>query len=76
MAMVSQTDPRLYMRLAAHVREQIMSGALISGDRLPSIGALCGEHGTSRRTAGRAMRLLEDEGWLIRVPGLGYFVRD
>ncbi|HZR55154.1 MAG TPA: winged helix-turn-helix domain-containing protein [Streptosporangiaceae bacterium] len=76
MVMVSQSDPRLYMRLASHVREQIMSGELTAGDRLPSIGTLCREHATSRRTAGRAMRLLEDEGWLVRVPGLGYFVRD
>ena len=69
-------DPRLYMRLADDVREQIMSGKLSTGDRLPSISQLCKQHGTSRRTAGRAMQILQVEGWLLRGPGLGYFVSD
>jgi GntR family trehalose operon transcriptional repressor len=64
------------MRLAALLRERIESGQLAAGSRMPSITVLCREQATSRRTAGRAMQLLEDDGLIHRVPGLGYFVCD
>jgi GntR family transcriptional regulator len=76
MEMATRSDPRQYMRLAAFLREQITSGKLPPGSRVPSITVLCRERGTSRRTAGRAMQLLEEEALVHRVPGLGYFVRD
>lgn len=74
MEMAMRSDPRQYMRLAAFLREQIASGALPPGSRVPSITILCRQHDTSRRTAGRAMQLLEDDALVHRVPGLGYFV--
>jgi len=76
MDMASQSDPRQYIRLATFLRGQVRSGKLTPGSRVTSITVLCREHQTSRRTAGRAMQILEDEGLLVRVPGLGYFVRD
>ena len=62
------------MRLATLIREQIASGKLAPGARLPSIAALRREHGHSRQTVGKAMRVLEGEGLIYRVPGLGYYV--
>jgi DNA-binding GntR family transcriptional regulator len=62
------------MRLAALLREQITDGKLAPGGRLPSIAALRREQGHSRQTAGKAMRVLADEGLIYRVPGLGYYV--
>jgi DNA-binding GntR family transcriptional regulator len=62
------------MRLAALIREQIASRALAPGGRLPSIATLRSEHGHSRQTVGKAMRILEAEGLIYPVPGLGYFV--
>jgi DNA-binding transcriptional MocR family regulator len=76
MEKVTQSDPRQYMRLAALLRERILSGKLRPGSRVPSITVLCRERETSRRTAGKAMQVLEAEGLLVRFPGLGYFVRD
>ncbi|HEX6526773.1 MAG TPA: winged helix-turn-helix domain-containing protein [Streptosporangiaceae bacterium] len=70
------SDPRQYIRLAAFLRKEIASGRLGPGSRLPSITVLCRERKTSRRTAARAMRVLESEGLIQRVPGLGYFVRN
>ena len=32
------------------------------------------EHGHARPTCSRALRILEDEGLLTRIPGLGYYV--
>jgi GntR family transcriptional regulator len=69
-----QPDPRAYVRIAGMVREMISSQVLPPGAPAPSITRLCREHGHARQTCGRAMRLLEGEGLLNRVPGLGYFV--
>jgi len=62
------------MRLAALIRDQIASGTLAPGGRLPSIAVLRRRHSHSRQTVGKAMRVLEDEGLVYRVPGLGYYV--
>lgn len=62
-----QPDPRAYMRLAALLRDQ-----LAPGEPLPPIRELHAKHGHSRRTAGKALRILEEEGLIYRVPGLGY----
>ena len=62
------------MRLAALIREQIASGTLAPGARLPSIAVLRRQHRHSRQTVGKAMRILEGEGLIYRVPGLGYYI--
>jgi DNA-binding GntR family transcriptional regulator len=68
------TDPRAYVRLAGVVRQQIIDGSLKSGQPAPSITRLSQEHGHARPTCGKAMRVLEREGLLTRIPGLGYYV--
>jgi GntR family transcriptional regulator len=68
------TDPRAYVRLAAIVRRQIVDGTLEPGRPAPSITSLSQEHGHARPTCGRALRVLEREGLLSRIPGLGYYV--
>jgi len=62
------------MRLAALIRERIADGRLNAGGQLPSIAALRREQGHSRQTVGKAMRILEGEGLIYRVPGLGYYI--
>jgi GntR family transcriptional regulator len=69
------SDPRVYMRLAASLRRQIADGQLRSGQPVTSITVLCQQHGTVRQTAAKAMGVLEREGLILRVPGLGYYVR-
>jgi DNA-binding GntR family transcriptional regulator len=66
-------DPRAYRRLAALLRDQITSGMINPGGQMPSIGELRQKHGNSRQTVTKAMRLLEEEGLVYRVPGLGYY---
>jgi DNA-binding GntR family transcriptional regulator len=68
------TDPRAYRRLAAVIRQQITNGALRQGQPSPSITSLSQEHGHARQTCAKALRMLEDEGLLMRFPGLGYYV--
>ena len=65
---------RMYIRLAASLREEIESGMRAPGSQLPSITSLCTLYGLSRRTGGHAMQVLEHEGLVYREPGLGYFV--
>jgi DNA-binding GntR family transcriptional regulator len=71
----SDSDPRVYMRLAASLRSQITGGQLRSGQPVTSITVLCQEHGTARQTVAKAMGVLEREGLIFRVPSLGYYVR-
>ena len=68
----AQPDPGAYVRIAAVVREMISSQILPPGSPAPSITGLCRQHGHARQTCGQAMRLLEDEGLLHRVPGRPY----
>jgi len=74
MTMADSNDPRRYIRLAATIRAQIADGTYPAEARLPSISSLCEQHHLSRQTAGKALRLLENEGLVRRVPGLGYHV--
>ena len=74
MTEAAQPDPRAYVRLAAIIRQKIADGTLSRGARLPSIAVLRREYGHSRQTVGKAMHVLEDEGLIYRVPGLGYYV--
>ena len=62
------------MRLAAELRKQIAEGKLPPGSPTPSITTLTQDHGHARQTCAKALRLLVDEGLLIRYPGLGYYV--
>jgi DNA-binding GntR family transcriptional regulator len=66
----------MYVRVANQIRAQIEDGVLKPGDSVPSITKVCREMELSRRTAGKAMQTLENEGLLMRVKGLGYYVTD
>ncbi len=52
----------------------IENGAYTLGDRLPSEPALAQQLGISRPTLREALRLLEDEGMIVRRHGVGTFV--
>lgn len=67
------TDPRAYRRLATLIRQQISDGTLQPGQLAPSITSLSQEHGHARETCSKALRMLESEGLLARIPGLGYY---
>jgi GntR family transcriptional regulator len=64
---VRKPGPRTYVRLAALLRDQ-----LAPGKPLASIRELHVKHGHSRQTVGKALRILEEEGLIYRVPGLEY----
>lgn len=73
---LNPADPRpLYQQLAAQLREQIHSGALAPGDRMPTEGQLEQMFGTSRNTVRLALNVLRAEGLLSSQQGRGTFVR-
>jgi DNA-binding GntR family transcriptional regulator len=65
----------MYERIASALREQIFTGSLNPGDRLPTQEALSETFGVSRIVARQAMDILETEGLIDRVQGGGAFVR-
>jgi len=69
-----ESDPRAYIRLAAELRRDIAGGKLAPGKPTPSITTLSQQYGHARQTCAKALRMLVDEGLLIRYPGLGYYV--
>jgi DNA-binding GntR family transcriptional regulator len=51
-----------------------MMGPCKSGQPSPSITSLSQAHGQPRQTCAKALRVLEGEGLLVRIPRLGYYV--
>jgi DNA-binding LacI/PurR family transcriptional regulator len=63
-----------YYKLAEELRQQIQSGALLPGARLPSISETQAMHGISQGTVKQAHALLERDGLIVREHGRGIFV--
>ena len=64
----------IYSQITDGYREQILSGVLQNGDRLPSVRELASQLAINPNTIQRAYRELEMEGWIATVPGKGCFV--
>lgn len=63
-----------FLQLARILRERIASGEYPAGRQIPPLIDLQAEFGLSSMTVRRAVRVLSDEGLLVRVPGRGTFV--
>lgn len=75
MVLLDYRDARpIYTQIADSFREQIASGILNSGDRLPSVRELAASLTINPNTIQRSYRQLEAEGWIVTVPGKGCFV--
>ncbi|MFI5714171.1 GntR family transcriptional regulator [Kribbella sp. NPDC051620] len=63
-----------YQQIAAELRSLITTGQLKPGDRLPSTRALVRTHGVAMATATKALTLLQQEGLVHSLPGVGTVV--
>jgi len=64
-----------YLQVAGILRARIQSGQYAPGQRVPSINDLTSEYGIARTTAGKALRVLINEGLAYVSPGMGVYVR-
>jgi GntR family transcriptional regulator len=63
-----------YLHVARDIREQISSGQLKPGDKLPSFAALCEHYQASSTVVRTAMLLLKAEGLIEGRQGKGVYV--
>ncbi|MEV0003898.1 winged helix-turn-helix domain-containing protein [Micromonospora sp. NPDC050980] len=63
-------------QLADQLRTQIQSGELAPGDKLPSTAQLKAEHSVSTTVVRQAILVLQTQGWVEGVHGLGVFVAE
>lgn len=64
-----------YRQLADRLRTAIAAGEYPAASAIPSLTTLMQETGLARATVQHAVRVLEDEGLVVRVSGRGTFVR-
>jgi len=64
----------IYTQISDGIREQILSGILQNGDKLPSVRELATQLTINPNTIQRSYRELELQGWIASVPGKGSFV--
>ncbi len=75
MILLDYRDARpIYSQITDGFRDQILSGILRSGDKLPSVRDLASQLTINPNTIQRAYRELEMQGWIATVPGKGCFV--
>ena len=64
----------IYTQIGDGIRDQILTGVLRQGDKLPSVRELATELTINPNTIQRSYRELEIQGWIATVPGKGCFV--
>jgi len=71
----SGISPR-YQQVKDYLLSLINSGEIGPADRVPSENEISRDLGVSRMTVNRGVKELADEGYLVRIPGVGTFVAD
>jgi len=69
-----QSESPLYRQLYEQVADQIRTGRLVAGERLPATRELAGQLGLNRTTVSAAYEILETEGLITGQVGRGSFV--
>ena len=70
----NKSGTSIYEQIYTQIKDQIIGGALVEDDPLPSIRNLAKDLRISVITTKRAYEELEREGFLYTVPGKGCFV--
>lgn len=64
----------IYTQISDGIRDQILSGILQAGDKLPSVREMAAVLTINPNTIQRSYRELEMQGWIASVPGKGCFI--
>ena len=76
MSLTTDLTSPLYQKIKDHILENINAAVWGTTDRIPSENELIRQFGISRMTVNRALHELADEGYLVRVVGVGTFVAE
>lgn len=74
--MKKQDEAHEYLKIADHVMRQIMNREVAAGQKVASISQLAKQFKVYRSVAERALKRLENLGWVTPVHGKGYFVSE
>ena len=74
---LNSRDPRpIYEQIMDNLRRLIVSGGIAPGERLPSVRELASQLAINPNTIQRAYRELENQGYLVTLPGKGTFAAE
>jgi GntR family transcriptional regulator len=66
----------IYLQIADHISERILSGTWTEGERIPSIREMSEEIEVNPNTVMRSYGYLQDLGIIYNQRGIGYFVAE
>ena len=66
----------IYMQIANHLLEQILTEAMKPGDKVPSVRELAAMTEVNPNTVMRTFTYLQDQNIIFNKRGIGYFVSD
>jgi len=72
----NQSRQAVYEQIVQQVEKYVLSGILISGNKMPSVRKLSVELNVNPNTVQRAYTELERNGVIVTAPGRGAFVSD
>ena len=64
----------VYEQLIKQVEDQVLTGIMLEGDKMPSVRALSMELSTNPNTIQKAYTELDRRGIIVSVPGKGSFI--
>lgn len=73
---LTDSGEAMYKQLYEKIRDDVLSGRLQPGSKMPSKRTLAGNLGVSIITVENAYELLMSEGYLYTVPKVGYYVEN
>ena len=74
---LNSRDPRpIYEQIMDNLRRLIVSGGMTAGEKLPSVREMASQLAINPNTIQRAYRELENEGYILSLPGKGSFVAE
>ena len=77
MVTVNYRDSRpIYEQIKSTFQQMIVSGAITENSRLPSVRELASQLAINPNTLQRADKELEDEGYIVSIPGKGSYAGD
>jgi GntR family transcriptional regulator len=66
----------IYLQIADHITERILSGTWAEGERIPSIREMSEDIAVNPNTVMRSYAYLQDLGIIYNQRGIGYFVAE